>query len=43
MLLDDENIVRETPPTPTVTPGAYSKNLICQLSVNLKTGPMILI
>ena len=36
LLLDDNNIVRETPPT--VTPGSFSKKLIHRLGINLKTG-----
>ena len=36
LLLDDNNIVRET--LPPVIPGSFSKKLIHQLGINLKTG-----
>ena len=34
-LLDDNTIVRETPPP--ITPGSFSKKLIHRLGINLKT------
>ena len=38
-LLNDNTIIKETPPSPTVTPGTFLKNIIRRLGFSLQTGP----